>query len=114
MVNAPEKPGAEIPGEDELAGIFDRVQSKAIQAYRDEVRDKPLISHTPEPAGIEKTGEIPELEVTEWRLSNGIRVILKPTAFKLGRLRPQRLRYILFYCFKKNLYAKELLLRRLS
>ena len=72
----------EIPGEDELEGIFNMVKNKAIQAYRDEVKDEPLISGPLTLAMIEETVEIPELELTEWRLSNGVRVILKPTLFK--------------------------------
>ncbi len=82
MVDAPEKPDLEVPGEEDLLAVFARVKEKVIEPYEDDVSDEPLVPDVPEPAEIVERGEIPELGVTTWRLSNGIRVSLKPTDFQ--------------------------------
>lgn len=81
-VNAPEKEGLHTPTEQELLAVFDRVNSLTITAYEDKVTDEPLITETPDPAYITNETKIPEVNVTEWRLSNGVKVVLKPTDFK--------------------------------
>ncbi len=81
-VNAPEKPGLDVPGETELMSVFVKVAEKAIEPYVDDVSDKPLVPEVPAAADIVERGEIPELGVTTWRLANGIRVFLKPTDFQ--------------------------------
>ena len=82
MVDAPEKPGLEVPDEAELMAVFARVAEQVIEPYEDDVSDEPLVAEVPEPADIVERGEIPELGVTTWRLANGIRVYLKPTDFQ--------------------------------
>lgn len=82
MVDAPEKTGLEVPGEEDLRAVFARVNGKIIGPYQDDVSDEPLVANVPEPAEIVEHGEIPELEVTTWKLSNGIRVFLRPTDFQ--------------------------------
>ena len=42
----------------------------------------PLLDREPAPGRIVATTTIPGIGVTEWRLQNGVRVILKPTDFK--------------------------------
>lgn len=58
------------------------MEGREIEAFVDQVRDAPLLSELPTPAKIVERLEIPELGVTEWKLANGIRVILKSTDFK--------------------------------
>ncbi|HET7039229.1 MAG TPA: insulinase family protein, partial [Gemmatimonadales bacterium] len=82
MVSAPEKAGVALPTEAELAAVFTGVAGKAIVAYADTLADTALVSHAPAPGRVVAEREIPEIGVTEWRLSNGIRVLLKPTDFK--------------------------------
>ena len=60
-----------------------------MEAYVDEVSDKPLVGKIPQSSKIKKEKIYPETGLIEWRLSNGIRVILKPTDFKNDELQFQ-------------------------
>jgi zinc protease len=81
-VNAPEKPGVTVPTPAQLLAVFDSVSGRQLAAYDDGNASRPLVSRAPKPATIIATSKIPELTVTNWTLSNGVRVILKPTDFK--------------------------------
>jgi len=82
LVGAPEKEGVAVPSEEDLMAVFDRVSNAEIEAYVDATTDKPLVAEKPQPGPVAKESTIEELNVTEWTLSNGVRVILKPTDFK--------------------------------
>lgn len=82
LVNAPEKEGFQVPDEESLLAVLQSVADIEIQPYEDDVRDLPLMPSLPEPGEIVERSGIDELQLTEWRLSNGIRVVLKPTDFK--------------------------------
>ncbi|MFQ5888678.1 MAG: M16 family metallopeptidase [Gemmatimonadota bacterium] len=82
VVSAPEKAESPVPSEAELADMFDSVADAAIEPYVDEVTDLPLVAAAPPPARIAEERSIEEIGVTEWRLSNGVRIFLKPTDFK--------------------------------
>ncbi len=58
------------------------VQSSSLQAYVDKVSGKDLLSSTPVAGKITSEKEIPELSATELILSNGVKVVLKPTDYK--------------------------------
>ena len=81
-VNAPEKPGVTVPTPAQLLAVFDSVSGRQLAAYDDGNASRPLVSRAPKAATIVATSKIPELTVTNWTLSNGVRVILKPTDFK--------------------------------
>ena len=82
MVNAPEKEGLPVPGEEELLEILDSVADRDIAPYVDTTSELPLMEEIPEAGEIEETKFLEEYGITEWQLSNGVRVILKPTDFK--------------------------------
>jgi zinc protease len=82
MVNAPEKEGVPVPTYSELASVLKSIKTEELTAYKDTTNDKPLLPEMPEPGSIVSTRARPEIGVTEWTLSNGARVILKPTDFK--------------------------------
>ncbi len=82
VVSGPEKEEAPLPEEGELLAVFDAVEAAAPEPFVDRVLDQPLLAAVPEPGEIVEQSEIAELGVTEWRLSNGIRVVLKPTDFQ--------------------------------
>jgi len=87
LVNAPEKENVKIPSEQELLAVFKKVEQKDIEAYEDKVSDEPLVAKPPAPAMIDKEKKLDKLGVTEWTLSNGVRVVLKPTDFKNDEIR---------------------------
>ncbi len=82
MVNAPQKTDVKVPTEAELVKVFEAAVKKPLQAYDDKVTSQPLVATPPKPGEIVGRKEIKEIGVTEWTLSNGIRVVLKPTDFK--------------------------------
>ena len=82
VVNAPDKPDVPVPSEKDLASILVRVKIEGLTPYEDTTPVQPLLPHPPEPGEIVSTRTRPEIGVTEWTLSNGARVVLKPTDFK--------------------------------
>lgn len=82
LVNAPEKEGVTIPTEEEIMAVFSKVENQEVASFMDDVSSLPLVSTMPVPGKIKKERQIPELGMTEWILSNGYRIWLKPTDFQ--------------------------------
>jgi len=82
LVNAPEKPDVSVPDEDEILAVMNAVGKKDIKSYVDAVSDRPLVDSIPALSPVVREHTIDEIGITEWMLSNGVRVILKPTDFK--------------------------------
>ena len=82
MVNAPEKEGFPLPSEAELSTLFQETMAADIEPYQDTATEEPLLSEIPTPSPVVEESFIPELEITEWTLANGVHVVLKPTDFK--------------------------------
>jgi zinc protease len=81
-VNAPEKAGVTVPDAKQLLAVFDSASGRNLAAYDDGNASRPLVARAPKAATITATSRVPEVGVTNWTLSNGVRVILKPTDFK--------------------------------
>ncbi|RMG69032.1 MAG: insulinase family protein, partial [Bacteroidetes bacterium] len=81
-IMAGEKEGVEMPAEADLRAMLEEVSQWELAPYEDKVADVPLMSEIPQAGSVVAVSERPELGVTEWTLSNGARVILKPTNFK--------------------------------
>ncbi len=69
------------PGEQLVAALHE-AEARELGPWRDVVATTPLVPNPPAAGRIVDTRELPEIGVTEWRLANGIRVIVKPTDFK--------------------------------
>jgi zinc protease len=82
LVNAPDKTGLKIPTEQDLKKIFDKVKNADLKPYEDKFANVPLIDKPPVPSAIVSESKNDELKLTELKLANGVRVILKPTDFK--------------------------------
>ena len=81
IVQAPEKAGVKVPTEAELLAVFERAARLPIVAYAETVSDQPLIEKLPTPGRV-VSEKVLAAGVTEWKLSNGVRVLFKPTDFK--------------------------------
>lgn len=81
-LSGPEKEGFDLPSEEEVLAVFDRVASMTIDAYEENVSEAPLVANIPEPGTIIEESYNETLDVTRLSLSNGIKVVLKPTDFK--------------------------------
>ena len=81
MVSAPLKAGVPVPTEAQLAAAITAAASMPLTAYVDTVTSSTLLPTMPK-AGTVVTEETHAFGITEWVLSNGITVVLKPTNFK--------------------------------
>lgn len=81
-LSAPEKAGTAVPTEQELLAAFQRAEAATVAAYTESVSDAPLVGQPPTGGTITRESRDEAIGVTEWTLSNGIRVLLKPTDFK--------------------------------
>jgi zinc protease len=86
MVNAPAKEGVPVPTEEELLGVFQAVAAAEVAPYEDEVTGGALVDRVPTPGRILEEHHLESVDVTEWRLSNGVRVVLKPTDFQADQI----------------------------
>ena len=82
IVTAPAKAGLVIPDESKLAAVIKNSATKDLKPYVDTVASAVLLESPPTPGTIARTTTKDEIGITEWELSNGVRVILKPTTFK--------------------------------
>lgn len=79
---ASEKEGVHVPDEKELRETFYRIESSQLAAYEDKAADEPLMAQKPAPGRVVRKIVHSGIGVSELQLSNGIKVILKPTDFK--------------------------------
>ena len=81
-VAAPEAAASKLPNQTALATAIAAANDPALTAYVDKVNALPLLEKAPTPGSVTSSKPIGDTGVTEWRLSNGARVVLKPTTFK--------------------------------
>ena len=84
LIQAPAKAGVEVPDEAKLAAVIkaSAAAAKDLKPYVDTMGNAALLESNPAPGKIAKTATKDAIGVTEWELSNGVKVILKPTTFK--------------------------------
>ncbi len=82
LMSAPDKPGVSLPSEEEILAAFADARNRPVDPYEDRTSDEPLVASLPAAGSIVETSEVAEVGVTRWTLSNGVRVVLKPTDFK--------------------------------
>jgi zinc protease len=82
IAQSPLKDGVKVPTEAEVLAVFDRATRAPIVAYAEELSDDPLIARLPAPGRVVGERTNAAVGLTEWRLSNGARVLFKPTDFK--------------------------------
>ena len=82
IMMGPEKDKANLPDEAKIESWISSTKTSDISAYVDQVSNKPLLSAKLSGGKVTSESKIPELGITEFKLSNGIKVILKPTDFK--------------------------------
>ena len=82
MANSPEKKGMVIPSKSELEAVLEKVSGEKITAYVDDILNVPLVENPPKSQPVVSERYFKDLDVSEWKLANGITVVLKPTDFK--------------------------------
>jgi zinc protease len=82
IVFGPEKAGLVVPDESKLAAVVKAASTKDLKPYVDTVAAAALLDPVPAAATIARTTTKDAAGITEWELSNGVKVVLKPTTFK--------------------------------
>jgi zinc protease len=81
-VTAPERPGLALPTPAKMAAVIATANKAMLSPYVDRVTVQQLMSALPTPGTVVRATTRDAIGVTEWQLSNGLRVILKPTPYK--------------------------------
>jgi zinc protease len=84
--NAPTKTDARAATEGELEGAFVRGTQAKVTPYREALASVPLVQTPPAPGYIVSARSDSLLGTTEWVLSNGAHVVLKPTDFRADEI----------------------------
>jgi zinc protease len=87
IVTGPEKESNTMPTESEILAIFEEVKQSPIEPYTEEELAESFMTSIPEAGSVVESIEIADLGVTELLLSNGVKVVLKPTEFKNDEIR---------------------------
>src|SRR5262249_44375349 len=86
VVAAPDAAGIVLPDERQLAAAISTASANRLSAYVDGAAGQKLMDSKPAAGTIVKTTEHPEVGITEWSLSNGATVVLKPTTLRENQI----------------------------
>ena len=78
----PDKAGLVLPDEAKLAAIVKAAPGKDLKPYEDTAAAATLLDPIAATGTIARTSTKEAVGITEWDLSNGVKVVLKPTNFK--------------------------------
>lgn len=81
FLTAPSKVEGELPSADKLASIWQDVENTPTVALEDKAQITALMNSQPKPGKVLTKSYIEAWDAHEWLLSNGIKVILKPSDF---------------------------------
>jgi len=82
LVMAPDKDKSGLPNEAKVNSWIKSVGQENLQPYKDEVSNQSLLAVEPVPGRITSEQKDKDLNMMTLTLSNGVKVILKPTDFK--------------------------------
>ena len=82
LVAAPRTPEVKVPTAKAMLAVFEKAKSSKLVAYVDSASDAPLVPQPPTPGRVTSERTLPGTDILEWKLSNGARMLLKPTDFK--------------------------------
>ncbi|MDX2092574.1 MAG: insulinase family protein [Kofleriaceae bacterium] len=83
-ISGPE--GAKLPDAKRVLEIIAEVEKSSVDAWQEKATSTALMTQAPKAGTVTKETQIPEIGVTEWTLSNGAKVVLKPTDFEADRV----------------------------
>jgi zinc protease len=79
---------AKLPTEAEVRTLYTQASNAKVEAWKDEPV-RPLMTKMPEPGKVTATSRDEAADATVWTLSNGIKVVVKPTTFQNDRIEIQ-------------------------
>lgn len=83
---SPDKKGIVHPARTELVDAFAAVRGAGVAPYTEPALAQRLVEVEPKGGSIVGERQVREIGVTEWKLSNGVRVLLKPTDFNADQI----------------------------
>lgn len=87
LIDAPQAgKAAALPSRDRVLAIVDEVSHRKIDPWEDKAVTAKLMERAPGPGKIVKEGKRDDVGVTEWTLSNGVHVVIKPTDFQADQV----------------------------
>ncbi len=72
----------DMPKEAALLAVVEDVRKSNVQPYTEEASTGSLMAAIPDPGTIVEKKQLDEIGASEWTLSNGVKVVVKPTDFK--------------------------------
>ena len=81
-INAVQTEENTIPEESQVLNTINKIKNSEVEAYKEELVNKELISKAPVAGKIVDKTKNEDLGTTKWTLDNGATVIIKPTDFK--------------------------------
>ncbi len=87
LILAPEKDKDQLPNEQMVMNWIAEVRKESLLPFVDEASDRPLLANKPVRGKIVKETYHKKLDLTTLTLNNGVKVMLKPTAFKDNEIR---------------------------
>jgi zinc protease len=82
LVAAPAKADVKMPSAKAMLAVFDKAKDAKLVAFVDSTSNAPLVPAPPAPGKVVSERTLAGTDILEWKLSNGARVLLKPTDFK--------------------------------
>jgi zinc protease len=82
LVNAPQRAGLRVPDNTRLAAVIASAAKSDITPYVDVAASQSLLARAPRPGPVVWDMTRDAFGITQWELSNGARVVLKPTNVK--------------------------------
>ena len=86
VLTAPQNASVALPDEAKLAAIMKEPRPSDLKAYVDTVATTALVESLPTPGKIANVTTNEKAGLTIWELSNGVKVVLKPTTFKADEI----------------------------
>lgn len=86
IITGLDKEGIKYPTKDEVLNLMKEAEVAQLKPYTETVVSEPLVANLPVKTSVAEEKTNSKFGVTYWTLSNGIKVVLKPTDFKADEI----------------------------
>lgn len=81
LISGPQ--GKALPSKERVLAIVDEVNKSNVTPWEEKATTTALMDKAPKAGKVTKESRVDKIGVTEWTLSNGVRVIVKPTDYEI-------------------------------
>lgn len=86
IITGPERADAKYPARAEILALLKDAETAKLTPYTENVTNEPLVKDLPATAKVTDEKRDEKFGITYWTLSNGVRVVLKPTDFQADQI----------------------------